>query len=93
MQEICRGKIVRAEVNLWSPLKKLNLKTWKTAQKMVRHQLEDKIVELKEDRSLFARLLIVARSRPEINLQDAIGRYEFTVTFHVCFKWNFASMH
>ena len=87
-------RTVRAEVNLWSPLKKLNLKTWKSAQNMVRHQLEDNIVELKEDTSLFARLLIVARSRPEITLQEAIGRYVlFTATFHVCFKWNFASMH
>ena len=71
-------RIVRAEVNVWSPLKKLNLKTWKSAQKMVRNQLEDKKVELKEDRSSFARLLIVARSRPEITLQEAIGRYEFS---------------
>ena len=73
-----KGRIVRAEVNLWSPLKKLNLKTWKSAQNMVWHQLEDKIVELKEDTLLFARLLLVARSRPEINLQEAIGRYVFS---------------
>ena len=36
-------------------------------------------MELKEDQSLFARLLLVSRSRPEINLEDAVGRHEFSV--------------
>ena len=36
------------------------------------------VVELKDDRSLFARMLIVARSRPEMNLKEIIGRHEFT---------------
>ena len=35
-------------------------------------------MELKDDRSLFVRMLIVARSRPEINLQECIGQHEFT---------------
>jgi len=34
----------------------------------VKHKLDDQAVELKDDRSLFARMLIVARLRPEINL-------------------------
>jgi len=35
------------------------------------------VVKLKDDRSLFARMLIVARSRPEINLKESIGQHEF----------------
>jgi len=35
------------------------------------------VVELKDDRSLFACLLIVARSRPN-NLKESIGQHEFT---------------
>ena len=35
-------------------------------------------MELKDDRSLFARMLIVARSRSEVNLKEAIGQHEFT---------------
>jgi len=35
-------------------------------------------VELKDDWSLFARMLIVDRSRPGINLKEAIGQHEFT---------------
>ena len=38
----------------------------------------DQVVELKDDRSLFAHTLTVARSRPEMNLKDSIGQHEFT---------------
>ena len=38
----------------------------------------DQVVELKDDRSLFAHTLTVARSRPEMNLKDSIGEHEFT---------------
>jgi len=44
----------------------------------VKHKLDDQVVELKDDGSLFARMLIVARSRPKINLQECIGQHEFT---------------
>ena len=40
---------------------------WKSARKTVKHKLADQVVELKDDCALFARMLIVARSRPEIN--------------------------
>ena len=35
------------------------------------------MVELKEDRSLFARMLVVCKSRPEVNLKESIGKHEF----------------
>ena len=59
-------------------MKKAQLRMWKSARKTVKHKLADQVVELKDDRALFARMLIVARSRLEINVKEAIGRYEFT---------------
>ena len=44
----------------------------------MKHKLADQIVEMKDDRSLFARMLIVARSGPEVNLKKAISQHEFT---------------
>ena len=41
-------------------MKKVQLKMWKSARKVVKHKLADQVVELKYDRSLFARMLIVA---------------------------------
>jgi hypothetical protein len=66
------------EVSVWARMEKVQLKMWKSTRKAVKHKLADQVVELKDDRSLFARMLIVARSRPEINLKEAIGHHEFT---------------
>jgi len=59
-------------------MKKVQLKMWKGVRKTVKHRVADQVVELKDDRSLFARMLIVARSRPEINLKESIGQHKFT---------------
>ena len=39
----------------------------------------ERVVELKEDRSLFARLMMVCNSRQDVDIIDAISLYEFTV--------------
>ena len=41
--------------------------------------LKDKVVELQQDRNVFARLMMVAKSRPEIDIRLAIGQLEFSV--------------
>ena len=66
------------EVSVWARMKKVQLKMWKGVRKTVKHRVADQVVELKDDRSLFARMLIVARSRPEINLEESNGQHEFT---------------
>ena len=40
---------------------------------------KDKIIELKEDRCLFARMMVIYKSRPEIDIKEAVGVYEFSV--------------
>ena len=52
---------------MWDPMKKVKLHTFKS------------IVELKEDRGLFARMLIVTRSRPDIDRKRCISLCELTV--------------
>ena len=38
-----------------------------------------KVVELKEDRSLSAGLMMICKSRPEVDIKEAIALYEFSV--------------
>ena len=38
----------------------------------------DKVVELKEDRSLFARLMMASKSRPDVDIKEAVDLYEFS---------------
>ena len=41
-------------------------------------KLDPKVIELRDERALFAGCLIVARSRPEIDVKEALGEYEFS---------------
>ena len=68
-EAVVANRITTTTVNLWAPMKKCQLKTWKTTGKRLKVTVGDK----KEDRSLFARMLLVLKSRPEINIAEIIG--------------------
>ena len=50
-------------------------------------------MELKEDRSLFARMLVVCKSTPNINLKESIGKYEFSVVPRSLFAADGTMLH
>ena len=77
--EFIESRLKTRNTNFWDSMKKLSLKTWKSSLKETKIKVGDKTVELKEDRGLFARMLIVANSRPEISLENTIGTYELSV--------------
>ena len=59
----------------------------------VKVKLNNAIVKLQEDRSLFARMMMVCQTRPEINLQEAIGVHEFTVMPRALFAADGTMLH
>ena len=64
--------------NLWDKMPKLKLKKWSSAAKSVQTKVGSKIVELKENRSLFARMAIAAKSRSEVDMEQANGSFELS---------------
>lgn len=40
--------------------------------------VENKVVELQEDRYIFAHMMMICKSRPEINIPEAVGVYGFS---------------
>ena len=58
--------IKSGKINLWSPMKKRWLNTWKSFRKTIKVTSGEQVVELKEDRSLFACMLVVCKSKPTI---------------------------
>ena len=80
-------------VNLWSPMKRRKLVTWKDSEKVLKLSCKDKVIELKEERSLFARLMAVCKSRPEINIREVIGQYEFSVVPRTLFAPDGTMLH
>lgn len=69
LETFVNERIKSDKVNIWSKMKEKKLLTWRSNGKKVRVSLKDKVVELQEDRNLFARLMIVAKSRPEIDIK------------------------
>ena len=78
-EDFVANRIKTNTTNLWAPMKKYQLQTWKSMGKRMKLKLGLKVVELKEDRSPFARLQLVAKSRPDINLAEAVGQHELSV--------------
>ena len=64
---------------MWAPMKKRSLQTWESAIKRIKLKVDQEVVELKDYRNLFARLLLVAKSRPNMNLEQAVGDHELSV--------------
>lgn len=92
-ERFVEDRIKSALTNLWAPMKKRQLKTWKSTGKKLKVDTSDKIVELMEDRNLFARMLLVSKSRPDINLADTVGRYELSVVPRSMFAADGTMLH
>lgn len=73
-----KDRIQTGTVNIWEPMKKRKLLTCKTG-KEISIAGPTQTVELRGDRNLFARMLLVCKSRPQIDVKEAVGTYEFTV--------------
>ena len=86
-------RIEKGRTNLWAKMKKRKLLTWKSTGQKAKVKLNNAIVELQEDRSLFARMMMVCQTRPEINLQEAIGVHEFTVMPRALFAADGTMLH
>jgi len=86
-------RLTSGKVNLWSPVKKRQLETWRSDGKKMKMTAEDKIVELQEDRSLFAWMLVISKSRSEINLRETIATYEFSVVPRAMFAADGTMLH
>ena len=87
-----KERVQSGKVNLWSPMKKGKLLTWKTSAKVVRVSAADKIVEFQEDRSLSARMM-ECKSRPEIDIKETVGQYEFPIVPRSLFATDSTMLH
>ena len=79
LETFVNERIKSDKVNFWSKMKREKLLKWRSNGKKLRVSLKDEFVELQEDRNLFARLMMVAKSRPEIDNKEAIGQHKFSV--------------
>ena len=67
-------------VGFWDPQKKNNIANFRDVGPVVKTKVKGQLVSIKQERKLLSRLLVVAKSRPEFQVKDAIGDYEFDST-------------
>jgi len=80
--------------NLWAVMKKRKLQTWKNTGNVIKVKAVKCVVELKEDRSLFARLMMVCKSRQDVDIIDAISLYKVhsCPKIAVCCRWHHVAL-
>ena len=77
MKSFVNKRMHTNEVGFWEPLPKMKIKTFAVLSKKAKvKSTDEKLVTVSVDRNLFARLLIVSRSR-DINLRE-VWRYELS---------------
>lgn len=79
---------VQGDQSIWEPMKKSNLKTFKSLNKKVKIEVGEKIYEMKEERNTMSRSLIAARKRPEMEIEQCIGEYKFSVVPRSLFSYD-----
>ena len=70
--------LVHGSISVWTPIRRNNLKLCSSAKKKVKLKVANSVTELKSDRSLFARLLIITRFARGVDLCQTIGEYEMS---------------
>ena len=72
-------RLMEGKLSVWDKMTKKKLGTFKSANAMTEIRMGDQVVKIKEERGLLQRFIVISRSRPELNLKECIGTYEFGV--------------
>ena len=70
---------INGESSVWSAMKKRKLQTFKLQPKTIQSKVGDKVIQLKEEKTLLTRFLITARKRPELDLEYCLGNFELAI--------------
>lgn len=77
LEKFVTSRMVEKTVGFWDPQKKNNISYFKDVGPVVKTKVKGQLVSIKQERKLLSRLLVVGKKRPELEVKDAIGEYEF----------------
>ncbi|KAJ8049223.1 hypothetical protein HOLleu_01865 [Holothuria leucospilota] len=72
--------MIEHTTGFWDSQKKNNITFFKDVGPVTKAKMKGQLVTVKQERRLLSQLLVVAKSRPEFEVKDAIGEYEFSNT-------------
>ncbi len=77
---------ISGEANLWDKMTKCKVLSFNSSAKTITLPAKSDVLKLQATSGLMSRLLIVARSSREIDLEDVIGKYEFCTNNRILMK-------
>ena len=77
--EFANERLTEGRLCVWDKMTKKKLKTFKTSHATIEINGGGKVVKIKEERGLLQRLVAISRNRPQLDLKECIGTYEFGV--------------
>ena len=80
-QKFLSERIFTRKVNLWAPLSNVKISLWKEMAKKIKIKTKGELEaqEFSADRAYFVRMLVIGKSRMDINFKIVIGNYELSV--------------
>lgn len=78
VDEFIKHRLNNGEKSVWEPMKRAKIATFSCNSAKINIE-KNAVGVIKEDRKLLQRFLIASRRRPELDLEAAISRYEFSV--------------
>lgn len=72
-------RLTEGKLSVWDKMTKKKLGTYKSGNASTEIRVGDKVVKIKEERALLQRCIVISRKRPELDLKECIGTYEFGV--------------
>ena len=76
---------LQGEKSVWDPVVKRKL-PFAEITKRVQMKINDKIMQLKEEKQLMTKFIVASRTRDDIDLPHHFGKYEFSVVQRSLFR-------
>ena len=77
--EFVTERLTERRLCVWVKMTKMKIKTFKTSNAMIEINAGGKLIKIKEERGLLQRLIVISRIRPQLDMKECIGTYEFGV--------------
>ena len=78
-KKFIKERIIDVSVNFWDTLPNVKLQLFKSTAKKVRIPTKNGLIEIKEYQKLLNRLIMLCRSRQDIDMKEWIRKYELSI--------------
>ena len=78
-ENFIKDRETNSEVSVWDTINKRKLITFRENAKSLSITLKNKVIHLKEEKNLMTKLLVISRSRPEIDVAALFKVHKFSV--------------